>query len=46
MLELIDKTSAGKALDFTAEDSTGKTFSLSDYRGKSNVVLVLNRGFM
>ena len=46
MLELIEKTGAAKALDFTAEDSAGKTFSLSDYRGSSNVVLVLNRGFM
>jgi peroxiredoxin Q/BCP len=34
------------APDFTVQDSEGKTVRLSDYRGKKNVVLVLNRGFV
>ena len=33
------------APDFTASDAEGKTVSLSDFRGKKNVVLVFNRGF-
>jgi peroxiredoxin len=36
---------AAPAPDFTATDSEGKTVRLSDYQGKSNVVLVFNRGF-
>ena len=31
--------------DFSMEDSDGRVIQLSDYRGKKNVVLVLNRGF-
>jgi peroxiredoxin len=34
------------APDFTLSDFNGKAVSLSDYRGKSNVVLVMNRGFL
>jgi peroxiredoxin len=34
------------APDFTAIDSTGRTFKLSDYWGKKHVVLVFNRGFI
>lgn len=34
-----------KAPDFTLEDFTGKPVKLSDYRNKSNVLLVFNRGF-
>ncbi len=30
---------------FTATDVDGKTVSLSDFRGRQNVVLVFNRGF-
>jgi peroxiredoxin len=33
------------APDFGMEDSDGRMVRLSDYRGKKNVVLVLNRGF-
>jgi len=34
------------APDFTLPDFTGKTVRLSDCRGKTNVLLVFNRGFM
>ena len=34
------------APDFTLEDFHGETFTLSDMQGKSNVLLVFNRGFM
>ncbi len=33
------------APDFTLEDFSGKTVSLSDFRGSRNVVLIFNRGF-
>lgn len=35
-----------KAPDFTLLDYEGAQFRLSDYRGKKNVLLVLNRGFI
>ena len=35
-----------QAPDFAMDDFTGKEFKLSDYRGKSNVLIVLNRGFV
>ena len=38
------KSETTAAPDFTAIDSEGRTIRLSDYRGKS-VVLVFNRGF-
>jgi peroxiredoxin len=34
------------APDFTLPDFTGRSVSLSDFKGKSNVLLVFNRGFM
>ena len=34
------------APDFTLDDFTGKTIRLSDFKGKKNVLLVLNRGFV
>jgi peroxiredoxin len=34
------------APDFTLPDYTGKTVCLSDFRGKTHVFLVFNRGFM
>ena len=34
------------APDFTLDDFTGKPVSLSDFKEKKHVVLVLNRGFM
>lgn len=33
------------APDFTLQDFNGKTVRLSDFRGKSHVLLVFNRGF-
>ncbi len=33
------------AIDFSLQDTTGKTIKLSDYVGKKHIVLVLNRGF-
>jgi len=34
------------APDFSLEDFHGQSFRLSDYRDKSNVMLVFNRGFI
>ncbi len=34
-----------QAPEFSLPDFTGKTVSLSDYRGRKNVLLVFNRGF-
>ena len=34
------------APEFTVKDSEEKIIRLADYRGKKNVVLVFNRGFM
>ncbi len=34
-----------KAPDFTLDDFNGKPVCLSDFIGKSNVLLVFNRGF-
>ena len=33
------------APDFTLNDFKGNVVSLADYRGKSHIVLVFNRGF-
>jgi peroxiredoxin len=33
------------ATDFELMDTQGKLVKLSDYKGKKNVLLVLNRGF-
>jgi peroxiredoxin len=33
------------APDFKLESFSGETIRLSDYQGKSNVVLIFNRGF-
>lgn len=35
-----------EAPDFEIEDFKGNKFKLSDFRGKSNVLIVLNRGFV
>lgn len=34
------------APDFTLPDFEGNKVSLSDFKGKKNIVLVFNRGFM
>ncbi len=34
------------APDFTLEDVEGNVFTLSQFKGSSHVILVLNRGFM
>jgi peroxiredoxin len=34
------------APDFTLADPAGNTVHLSDFRGKTNVLLVFNRGFL
>jgi peroxiredoxin len=34
------------APDFNLKDLTGRNVRLSDYRGKKNVLLVFNRGFV
>lgn len=35
-----------KAPDFEMEDYTGKKVKLSDFEGRRNVIIVLNRGFV
>jgi peroxiredoxin len=35
-----------QAPDFALQNFQGETVRLSDYRGKSNVLLVFNRGFV
>lgn len=42
---MIAKKQTSVAPDFSMKDSDGRVVRLSDYRGKKNVVLVLNRGF-
>jgi peroxiredoxin len=42
---MISGDEAAIAPDFSAKDSEGRTTSLSDFKGKKNVVLVFNRGF-
>ena len=42
----LDRVSVGSvAPDFTLESKDGKAVTLSDYRGKKNVVLVFYRGY-
>jgi len=35
-----------QAPDFELKDFKGNAFKLSDFKGKSNVLIVLNRGFV
>jgi peroxiredoxin len=37
---------SAEAPDFELADFTGKPYRLSDSRGRENVLLVFNRGFM
>ena len=37
---------AGAAPDFALDDFQGRRVRLSDFRGRKNVVLVFNRGFI
>ena len=43
---MIDRRGALMAPDFTASDSEGRLIRFSDYKGKKNVMLVFNRGFI
>ena len=43
---MLSKEKAVAAPDFTATDSEGRTIRLADYKGKKNVFLVFNRGFV
>ena len=45
MVDLIEKSQSKQAPEFSGVDTEGRTVQLSAFRGKSNVVLVLNRGF-
>jgi hypothetical protein len=45
MPDLIEKSKAEQAPGFEGIDSEGRNIKLSSYLSKSNVVLVLNRGF-
>ncbi len=45
MLALTKKQDAKPAPAFEVTDSGERLIRLGDYRGKSNVVLVFNRGF-
>jgi peroxiredoxin len=45
MLDLIEKSQSENAPEFDGVDTEGRRVNLSAYRDKSNVVLVLNRGF-
>jgi peroxiredoxin len=45
MIETIKKSSSTKAPEFEGIDTENRTQKLSAFKGKSNVVLVLNRGF-
>jgi peroxiredoxin len=42
---MLDENQTSLAPDFSATDSEGKVISLTDYKGKNNIVLVFNRGF-
>jgi peroxiredoxin len=35
-----------EAPDFEIEDFKGNSFKLSSFRGKSNILIILNRGFV
>jgi len=43
---MIGRDKAAIAPDFSAKDSEGRTIRLSNFKGKKNVVLVFNRGFV
>jgi peroxiredoxin len=45
MLELIENNLAESTPDFSGLDTRGQSIKLSDYKGRSNVILVLSRGF-
>jgi peroxiredoxin len=45
MSNLINPQDVAPPPDFALKDTEGKEFRLSDFNGKSPVVLVFNRGF-
>lgn len=46
MIELASVEVNKKAPDFEMKDHKASMFKLSDFRGKSNVLIVLNRGLV
>jgi hypothetical protein len=42
---MIDRKQAGVAPEFNTVDAAGHMIRLGDYKGKKNIMLVLNRGF-
>ena len=46
MLKMASMEINQEAPDFEIEDFKGATFKLSNFRGKSNVLIILNRGFV
>lgn len=43
---MIKKRQSDVAPEFSAIDSEGRMIQVSDYKGKKNILLVFNRGFM
>ena len=46
MLKMASMEINQEAPDFEIEDFKGNSFKLSNFRGKSNVLIILNRGFV
>jgi peroxiredoxin len=46
MLKMASMEINQQAPDFEIEDFKGNKFKLSSFRGKKNVLIVLNRGFV
>jgi peroxiredoxin len=46
MIKMVSIEVNKEAPDFEIEDFKGNKFKLSNFRGKKNVLIVLNRGFV